>query len=683
MSLKKIVRFFLIVEVLLVPLIYLPFTSNIFVFNKQVLIIVLGALSLFLYLIDAARRGKLIWRRTALDYPLLAFLFVYTLCFAFSANRWNSLFSWLSLLFLGVFYFLVNNVFKKRSVLLNYLIISGVLVSVIFLSAFFTNKLGLSMTWLKNPLANQTNLVGFLAAVIVITLIKVFNPNLKKILYKSGLLLATALFLFVILLINFRIGWICLAAGGLILLSLVLSRREKYVGSAPLLVSVLICLISLLFIFINMPNLIKTDFPAEVSLSRQASWGIAWQSAWNRVFGFGQNNFQLAFSRFKPEQFNQNALWNIRFDRAGDLFSQVLATTGWLGFLSWVAFIVLSLLITFIHGALLPGFLVLLVIAWYVPFSPSLWLLLFVLLALSAKQGRKLSYNIIKNQYGSFVTSASFIGGIILLVLFLSFVGRLYLADHYAQAGDFDKAISYNSHEPRYYLANAQKLLNKALKLAQTFDQSAGENVNQQEISWLVSRAVSQSQQATALSNEKNSAVLEARARILEQTRGLVGNADEWVIKTYEKALELEPNNPYFYQQLGLAYVRGEETDQARENFEKAIGLRPRLAVAQYELGRLLYNSGEVDSAIEHFNKAVAVNPNYSNALYSLALAYERQGQPGNALGLLERVLELNPDNSEVKNRVKQIKKQVNVQKQEQDEEKAEDSQDSGPAEEE
>ncbi len=178
---------------------------------------------------------------------------------------------------------------------------------------------------------------------------------------------------------------------------------------------------------------------------------------------------------------------------------------------------------------------------------------------------------------------------------------------------------------------------------------------------------------------------------------GIVSGAAEWAIKSYQKALELDPNNPYIFNEIGLieltkfdlAAQQGREEEKnenlrlAKENFEKAISLKPDYvpshfqlamisvrekkiddAISQleskkpfalqdigwaFQLGLLYYNNNQLDKAKAEFERAVELDPNYSNARYFLGLIYDKQGNKNLAIEQFERIEKFNPDNQELK----------------------------------
>ena len=181
--------------------------------------------------------------------------------------------------------------------------------------------------------------------------------------------------------------------------------------------------------------------------------------------------------------------------------------------------------------------------------------------------------------------------------------------------------------------------------------------------------------------------------------------ADQWAIDSYKKATQLEPNNPFYYMELGRSYLlaaeligsnenkktqKEEYTRAAEEAFDKSISLKsdyaPSLfqqavlydsqnksvaAIAKmeqaksiytqdtgiaFQLGLLYYKDNNWKAAQAEFERAVTLDKNYSNARYFLGLIYDRQNEKGQALEQFLKIAELNPDNAEVKTIIENLR---------------------------
>jgi tetratricopeptide (TPR) repeat protein len=212
----------------------------------------------------------------------------------------------------------------------------------------------------------------------------------------------------------------------------------------------------------------------------------------------------------------------------------------------------------------------------------------------------------------------------------------------------------------------------------------------------------------------KNSANWATLASVYQSIMALIPGADEWAIASWQKAIELEPGNPFFYTELGKVYTtiadltapnlqakdeavqKEAETKvkellaKAEEQFNKAISLKNDYAPAHFELamvysrqgkikeaiskleviqanlpndigvafqlGLLYAQNKETDKAIAELEGAIKLAPNFANARWYLAALYEEQGKKDLAIAQLEEILKTNPDNETVKKKIEALK---------------------------
>ena len=121
MNIQKIIFSIICLEVFLVPLFFLPFTSNMLDLNKEVLFIALTAVAVVLWFAQGLKNKNLKLNYVPLCLLAPAFLLVYTLASMMSQNRSLSFLgtfqggsglSWFGLVFLVMFYFLLINYIK-------------------------------------------------------------------------------------------------------------------------------------------------------------------------------------------------------------------------------------------------------------------------------------------------------------------------------------------------------------------------------------------------------------------------------------------------------------------------------------------------------------------------------------------------------------------------------------------
>lgn len=71
----------------------------------------------------------------------------------------------------------------------------------------------------------------------------------------------------------------------------------------------------------------------------------------------------------------------------------------------------------------------------------------------------------------------------------------------------------------------------------------------------------------------------------------------------YEHELDINPNNPYFHNNIGLIYKDSQLYDKASEHFQVALKIKPDLWQAHMNIGSIYSWEGNYDKARYHYNK--------------------------------------------------------------------------------
>jgi len=259
---------------------------------------------------------------------------------------------------------------------------------------------------------------------------------------------------------------------------------------------------------------------------------------------------------------------------------------------------------------------------------------------------------------------------------------RRYLVNPSENILQLEKASRFNKSRADYHITLAQDYLGRIS------DEAIKTEPNNQVIINLASLALQEGQSAVNVSPNRVNAQ-ESLAVVYREIQGLAQGSLDWGIKTFEKALTLEPKSPILLVELGKLKLTEEKPEEARSLFNRALEIKenyvgagiqlaslkeseedlegavslmeeivaanPYSADAHFQLGRLYYNQKENDKAIGQFESVLALVPGHSNSLYSLGLVYERKGEKAKALEQFKKVLELNPDNADIKSRIKEL----------------------------
>lgn len=754
--LNQIVKCSLCTLVFLMPLFFLPFSFEAFEFNKQYLLLFLTTIALLAWLAKMVVYDKEIrFKKTSLDVFVLAFLAAAAVSAIFSIDKTTSIFGiygrfnngLIGLMSLGVLYFLFTNHVTaeagkqdaspkmeiKTSNLLNiFLIASGiaVLMSYVSILGLWTKLTSLVsippiMTQIIfNPVAGSLEGLSIFLAVVVSLLVGLMTssaaPSLKSVIGWWLLLLAS---LGILMIVDFSTAWLVLLSTLVLYVGFSLWKRIFKESVNKLLIPISLILIAIAALFsdpaamafgsdANLANL-----PQEQVLSQKGSWQVAIDSVIanpkNIFIGSGLGTFQHDFSQYKPAEINNSWLWQIRFDKAGNYFAEILATAGFVGLLSYLAVIGLFLMMGYLlilgiknisqaYPFQIPLLLAILalVVGQFVYYQNSVLAFAFwMILGLSMVSWRKpVKEKVISfkefPEFSLILSTIMIILGIAALVLYF-FAAKFYWADmSYRNALSLtgpertalvERAVKLNPYFAFYRIELSRTYLYEALFEFQKPEQTRNTNIVQTRIS----NAIEQARQAINL-QPNHIIAQENLAIIYREIAGMAGGALDWGIKTFEAALQYEPSNPALYTELGKLYVVKSDIENAKKHFNKAIEVKADYADAyiqlalllekgaglteaiakleklvelnplnvegRFQLGRLYFNDSRIQSAIEQFQLVILLVPDYSNAYYALGVAYAAQGDKQNAIGAFEKVLELNPGNQDIIQKLNQLR---------------------------
>jgi tetratricopeptide (TPR) repeat protein len=112
---------------------------------------------------------------------------------------------------------------------------------------------------------------------------------------------------------------------------------------------------------------------------------------------------------------------------------------------------------------------------------------------------------------------------------------------------------------------------------------------------------------------------------------------------SYTKAMELNPAQAGYANNLGLALIQAGQSDEGMAMLERAAASDPANAGKYYfNVGAILTNSGDIDGAIEAFRNATVAQPDYAAAYYQLGMSLVGKATftPSGAMQPVEGTLE-------------------------------------------
>ena len=118
----------------------------------------------------------------------------------------------------------------------------------------------------------------------------------------------------------------------------------------------------------------------------------------------------------------------------------------------------------------------------------------------------------------------------------------------------------------------------------------------------------------------------------------------EEAAKSYKEAVAKEPDEPVYYNNLGITYLNLEKLDEALEVYQKMLEIQPRSYSANKMIGELYSIKKEYRQALPFFTRAAALSPDDPEAFYNLGLCLMNTGAISQSLDEFKRALELKPN---------------------------------------
>lgn len=579
----------------LIPLFFLPVTSDFFDFQKQALL-VFGTLTLLvLWALRSFLERKVTFFTTALDLPVILLAAVSLL--SVSLRTPNKIDAFLipgeagAILAGGLLYFLITQTVrnKQRSLvsLLSSLLASGVVVSLVSIAA-------------STGILEQTGFLPAFAKLRTFSLV--------------GAPLPTLVFMVVLLPVALFVIW--------------RSYKERKFTLSPLYSLVLAVL------FLGVVAVSRVSFLGPLAerpkiLPLATGWAVAVETLKVSPLGVGPGNFLTAFNKYRPISYNATDLWNIRFAASSNWYLHLFTELGILGlavvlFLVWRVFwlgrwlrlvegsaatklvnqsIFITIALITLLFLLLPGNLVLI----------FLFFVFGGLLAVPVARERSVSFV----EPRPFVPGAVFAAVLGLGVLVVALFAPIYRAEvTYKRALDaavesrgkdlYDgvvRAINQSPRVARYHITLSQTNLALVNNLAQKKELTEEER---RTVAQLAQQAIEQGKIAVSL-NPQLSSNWENLAGIYRALSPIAKGAGDLALATLTQAVALEPMNPVSRISLGGIYFAANKFDEAVREFERAVVVKNDLANAHYNLAVALREGGDIERAIKEMERTFAL----------------------------------------------------------------------------
>lgn len=702
--LDKIITFSFFMLFLGVPLFFTGLTFQGLAFEKQIYFYFWLLLALVVWATKGVIAGEMKIRRTPLDIPILAFWVVYLLATIFSLDRWHSFWGFFgdpSRGLMGVtalllaYYILFSNFSRNLfKWILTAIIASGTILSIwttlgIMGVKFLPAKiLQLAPLSLAGSISGLGIIFAMMLPVLIVAIFKLReNSEMKSIsknLLTGFLLIVIALDLFLLLSIYAFVPWIGVLVGMGFFLIFILSqivRPSQNWTWLPMLAFVAV----LVVLMIGSVNIARVNLPAEVSPAYKLSWDIAKASLKDKfILGSGPATYGYDFSLYRPQDFNLNNFYNLRFYQGTGIIFESLSATGALGALALIL-----LILSFIGVAVYLlasqkekdktyslGFLTAALIAIYagvtgrVEGSVLIFSLLICALALALilkeSEAEERYLNLTLKASPKFALALAFVfmvisAGVAYLFVFL---GKVYVADLYAgsasreaqvtEKGSITKlarAANLNNKEGRYLTRIGQEFMilanSETLKDQKDMDLDA------------VRRYLNNSIAASVKGKElmsKDVLAQESLAQIYENAGLYIPDSLNLAENSYKDAQKLEPHNPNYFVKLGqikTTQAASEKDDakkkqlvnDAKDLFQKSIDEKSNFGPGYYYLSLSQEAQGDLDGAVESAKKAFGADSSSISYAFNLGRLYQARGKDNDnqlAESLFKQILGVN-----------------------------------------
>ncbi|MEK6881946.1 MAG: O-antigen ligase family protein, partial [Nanoarchaeota archaeon] len=379
------------------PLFFSPKTSELFVYNKMMLIYGLTIVITGSWVVKSILNREFIFKKTPLDIPIFLFLISQVLSTFFSIDRHTSIWGYYSrsnggllsiISYTLLFYAFVSNFDKFQALkFLKSAVFGGFLVSLYAIpehfgfspSCLLLNQTISADCWIQDVQARvfatlgQPNWLAAYLAMLFFPVVYFFltAENLKsKIFYYLTIIAYYLAFTFT----YSRGGTLGLLGGLGVFLSFWLVQNHRVIASGakqslkiPSLKPLIIAMSTILVINLLLGSALTGGFSlipgagpnrpvigtGQIKSGTQLETGgtesgtirlIVWEGALNifkafPVFGSGTETFAYSYYQYRPAKHNLVSEWDFLYNKAHNEYLNYLATTGLVGFLSYLALI--------------------------------------------------------------------------------------------------------------------------------------------------------------------------------------------------------------------------------------------------------------------------------------------------------------------------------------------------------
>lgn len=608
----------------LVPLVFLKNTSELFEFNKIIVLYIFTILISSSWIIKSLTEKKIIFRRTILDIPLTIYLMVLLLSTIFSIDPHTSVLGYYSrfngglisqISYCLLYWAFVSNISKKEvKKIIKYGVYGLFIASILAILEHFgigitCGLMGIGWNtdcWVQDVTNRVFSTFGqpnWLAAYLVATLplcwkvvVDQNSTNTKKIIW--GIL--SIVFFVTLLFTKSRSGLLGFGVASVVFWGLIFRKNKlKFVKIFMVLNAVFIVLF-----FVFQPPTADNRQPTANSSGPALETGgtesgeirkNVWMGAleiWKNypILGSGVETFAFAFPMHKPLAHNLVSEWDFIYNKAHNEYLNYLATTGILGFLSYMAVVVSSIVLIAKtkRYEYLAGYLSILATNFFGFSVVSVSLLTFLLPAMAIVSTAKNLKKENKKQKTNTKQQVAIIATIVVSSILLFVVGRYWYADvlynkgrmlnrqgDYAKAGEtLEKAIKLNSKE--------------ALFLSELSKSNTEIATTQKATDFVIDTS-----KKAVLMAPYNINIKRVYAGVLSKLSKFDPDYLLVSVSVVESAIQIAPTDPKLHYQLGLLYLKTGQNQKGLDTLESAVELKSNYKEGRFALA-LTYKDFEM-----------------------------------------------------------------------------------------
>lgn len=701
LNFSNIFKWVLAITVLLMPVFFVPSTTFPLYSAKISILATLVVILCVLFLAKTLSSGVISIPKTKMLIPIALFPIIAFLSSIFSGNTMTSLvgdvfdvgtsgsFIILTLLFFLVLFSMRDNYFSVKTII-KYFIFSGFIVvvhTIVRVLSFSIIPESVSMripNFITGGAIDTTIILGASIICMLCALNMTSVVGKFKYLIYAGIVLSTM----IIGAINFLPVMLVLCLFSLIYFVFMFSNVfggegglldiKKYIPTLFVLIFSVVIIISGSTLSGHLSNLFKIN-TFEVRPNFHTTLEIVKESIKiNPVLGVGPNRFDDMWNMHKPNEVNLTDFWNANFKFGSNTIMTLLSTTGILGFLSIVLFMVMYVAIGFKSLFVKSDnqeldyittttfftslFLWVMTIA-YVPGIVSLSLtFIFSALFISIISSRgilpSMDFNLFANQRANFVVVFGIVLSLILSIAGGYFVWQRNISANIFQsgimtlsAGDIESAklkmaSAIEISETDSYWRNLTELT--LIELSQVLSTiTNAQNLSETkraEIQVVISNSIEAARRAISLNsdNYQNWFML---GRVYESLASVgIQGALENAENAYLDAEKRAPNNPSIPLAFArLQMIRG-DLDTAKTYIEKALGLKNNYTDAYFTFAQIEVANNNIPNAIRSVESATLTDPNNHNLYFQLGILKYNNDDFSGAVEAFERVVYFVPD---------------------------------------